>query len=277
MVISEFIRSASLMLTENARFEVELMVMKVLSITRTQLVVHGNTEISQKNQDIVLDMIHRRQNGEPLQYILGECEFMSLDFSVEPGVLIPRPDTEILVEEVLKHTKGKKNILDICTGSGCIGISLAHYNKDIHLSLLDISDTAISVSKRNAALNNVSDRVKIIKMDILKEYPICQYDIIVSNPPYIESAVIKTLQTEVKDFEPHLALDGGSDGLMFYRRITEIAPYILNTGGILAFEIGFNQGKAVSELMRNDFENILVTKDLCNNDRVVTGILKKKG
>lgn len=277
MVISEFIRSASLMLTENARFEVELMVMKVLSITRTQLVVHGNTEISQKNQDIVLDMIHRRQNGEPLQYILGECEFMSLDFSVEPGVLIPRPDTEILVEEVLKHAKGKKNILDICTGSGCIGISLAHYNKDIQLSLLDISDTAISVSKRNAALNNVSDRVKIIKMDILKEYPICQYDIIVSNPPYIESAVIKTLQTEVKDFEPHLALDGGSDGLMFYRRITEIAPYILNTGGILAFEIGFNQGKAVSELMRNDFENILVTKDLCNNDRVVTGILKKKG
>ena len=277
MVISEFIRSASLMLTENARFEVELMVMKVLSITRTQLLVHGNTEISQKNQDIVLDMIHRRQNGEPLQYILGECEFMSLDFTVEPGVLIPRPDTEILVEEVLKHAKGKKNILDICTGSGCIGISLAHYNKDIHLSLLDISDTAISVSKRNAALNNVSDRVKIIKMDILKEYPICQYDIIVSNPPYIESAVIKTLQTEVKDFEPHLALDGGSDGLMFYRRITEIAPYILNTGGILAFEIGFNQGKAVSELMRNDFENILVTKDLCNNDRVVTGILKKKG
>ena len=111
MVISEFIRSASLMLTENARFEVELMVMKVLSITRTQLLVHGNTEISQKNQDIVLDMIHRRQNGEPLQYILGECEFMSLDFSVEPGVLIPRPDTEILVEEVLKHTKGKKIFL----------------------------------------------------------------------------------------------------------------------------------------------------------------------
>ena len=214
--------------------------------------------------------------SEPLQYILGECEFMSLDFYVESGVLIPRSDTETLVEAVIEKTDENKNmkILDICTGSGCIGISTAHFRSSAYVDLIDISDKAIEIAKKNIVRNNVQSRVKVQKMDILNEYPSEKYDIVVSNPPYIETEVVDTLQTEVKNHEPRLALDGGKDGLIFYRRITEIAPEILKKGGMLAFEIGYNQGKAVSALMGKNFCDVRIIQDFSKNDRVVTGILK---
>jgi release factor-specific protein-(glutamine-N5) methyltransferase len=281
MVISEAVRAAAAELNENARFEAELIVMHVTGITRTQLVTDGKKELSTDEEGQIKEITIRRKKGEPLQYILGECEFMSLPFRVREGVLIPRSDTETLVETALDmiDSKLKKNadsikLLDICTGSGCVGISIAHYRKNVSALLLDISDIALETASENIVVNNLSDRVKAEKKDILSQCPIGRYDIIVSNPPYIETSVIDTLQTEVKDHEPHLALDGGEDGLLFYRRITEIAPMLLNDGAILAFEIGFNQGEAVKTLMEKSFEDVRIVKDLCENDRVVVGTLK---
>ena len=273
MVISQLVRKIAEELTDNARFEAELIVMSVMGISRTELVLNGNKTVSDEEYNQIINITDRRKNGEPLQYILGETEFMSLDFYVEKGVLIPRSDTEILVETVKEYIKDNDNVLDICTGSGCIGISLAHY-KNVTADLIDISDIALLVAKRNTERNNVQDRVKTIKMDILNECPQKKYNAVVSNPPYIESDVIATLQTEVKDYEPHLALDGGKDGLIFYRRICEIAPEILEDNGLLAFEIGYNQGGSVSELMKENFTDVSVIKDLSGNDRVVVGILK---
>lgn len=276
MVISELVRETAKSLSDNARFEAELIVMSAVGINRTQLVLDSRRDVTEEQRERVSEMVKRRQSGEPLQYILGECEFMSLDFYVESGVLIPRSDTETLVEAVIEKTDENKNmkILDICTGSGCIGISTAHFRSSAYVDLIDISDKAIEIAKKNIVRNNVQSRVKVQKMDILNEYPSEKYDIVVSNPPYIETEVIDTLQTEVKNHEPRLALDGGEDGLIFYRRITEIAPEILKKGGMLAFEIGYNQGKAVSALMEKNFCDVRIIQDFSKNDRVVTGILK---
>lgn len=274
MVISQLVRETAKRLSENPLFEAEQMVMSVCDLDRTELVLKGRNEVSEEETEKVNDMVLRRLKGEPLQYIIGECEFMSLKFYTERGVLIPRSDTETLVEKILDFTDENEEykVLDICTGTGCIGISIANYRKKAEVKLLDISDTAIDLAKRNIVLNDVSDRVFTEKKDILKDYPKEKYDIIVSNPPYIESDVIDTLQVEVKDYEPHLALDGGKDGLIFYRRIVDIAPDMLNKDGILAFEIGYNQGSKVLELMEKNFYNIQIIKDLCGNDRVVIGI-----
>lgn len=274
MVISDAVLTAASSLDENARFEAELIVMKVLGISRTELVLGGRNEISDGHMREVEELAKRRLTGEPLQYILGECEFMSLNFQVEQGVLIPRSDSEILAETVIENCGEGMKILDICSGSGCIGISVAHYVKDAVVDMIDISDKAIYICGKNIELNGVADRVKVKKMDILNEYPAERYDIAVSNPPYIETEIIDTLQTEVKDYEPHIALDGGCDGLVFYRRIIDTAPQYLKTNGLLAFEIGYNQGEAVTSMMNKEFENVKLIKDLCGNDRVVIGRLR---
>ena len=262
MVISEFVRETAKQLGDNARFEAELMVMSVMEMNRTQLVLNGKLPVMPQHTYRMNKMIERRKKGEPLQYILGETEFMSLDFFVREGVLIPRSDTEILVETVIDKIGDKKTtVADICTGSGCIGISIAHYKKNTDIELFDISDIALETAEKNIKRNNVSDRVKLYKMDILNEYPKKKYDVVVSNPPYIEKAVIETL-------------DGGEDGLVFYRRITKTAHNFLKKGGLLAFEIGYNQGESVRGLMQNDFYDTEVIKDLNDNDRVVIGKLK---
>ena len=275
MVISEFVRETAKQLGDNARFEAELMVMSVMEMDRTRLVLNGKLPVMLQHTYRMNKMIERRKKGEPLQYILGETEFMSLDFFVREGVLIPRSDTEILVETVIDKIGDKKTtVADICTGSGCIGISIAHYKKNTDVELFDISDIALETAEKNIKRNNLSDRVKSYKMDILNEYPKKKYDVVVSNPPYIENAVIETLQTEVKDYEPRIALDGGEDGLVFYRRITGTENNFLKKGGLLAFEIGYNQGESVRGLMKNDFYDTEVIKDLNDNDRVVIGKLK---
>lgn len=273
MVISELERQIRQELNNDNFFEAEQIIMSALNMTREKLILNAKREITDKEYAKILKMTSRRKKGEPLQYILGSTEFMSLEFFVGEGVLIPRQDTETFTEIVLDMLIHEKayNVLDICTGSGCIGISLAYYRENVRADLIDISDTAAETARRNAAHNDVEERVSIYKCDILKEYPDKKYDIIVSNPPYIESDVIQTLQKEVRDYEPHLALDGGADGLLFYRRIIEIAPKLLNKDGIIAFEIGYNQGEAVSSMM-SAFNNVQVIKDLCGNDRVVTGI-----
>ncbi len=274
MVISETVLSAAKLLAENARFEAELIVMNVLGISRSELVLHGKSEVTADEHEKIIKFANRRKSGEPLQYILGECEFMSLQFSVSPGVLIPRADTETLVETVIENCEDSMKVIDICSGSGCIGISIAHYVKDILVDMVDISDKAVETAKKNIAANGVGERVKVKKMDILNEYPLEKYDIAVSNPPYIETEVIDTLQTEVKDYEPLIALDGGNDGLIFYQRIIDTASNFLKNNGLLAFEIGYNQGESVKAMMSENFKNVELIKDLCGNDRVVIGRLK---
>lgn len=276
MVISALIKEVQGLLADNARFEAELIVMHVTGVTRTKLITDGGRVVNDEERIRALETAKRRRKGEPLQYILGEAEFMSLSFYVREGVLIPRADTETLAECVLEEAEEDReySLLDICTGSGCIGVSLAHYRKRLTAELLDISDIALETAGQNILRNNVQDRVSTLKLDILKEYPRKKYDIIVSNPPYIEADVIETLQTEVKDYEPRIALDGGRDGLVFYRRISEIAPLLLKSNGLLALEIGYTQAEAVTALLHSGFKDIRTVKDLAGNNRVVMGRMK---
>ncbi len=281
MVIKELIPETSSKLKansiENYMFEANLIIRTILSLSPLDVVLKGNTAVSEKDVEIIQGIITRRISGEPLQYILESQEFMGLSFYVNPSVLIPRQDTEVLVEHILDHYKGAAiSVLDICSGSGAIGISIAHFNKNAYVKGLEISPEAIKVSEKNAELLGVSERVSFICQDILKTTLYGKYNLIVSNPPYIESSVIPTLSKTVKSFEPAIALDGGDDGLIFYRHITNIAPHLLTPGGMLAFEIGYNQGIAVSEMMKENFSNIEVIKDYGGNDRVVRGIIKKE-
>jgi len=212
--------------------------------------------------------IEKAKLGMPVAYILGKKEFYSLDFYVTPDVLIPRPDTEILVDNIIPLAKGKR-ILDICCGSGCIGISIAA-NTPCTLTMIDISEKALEIAEKNCALNKVP--AQLIKKDILNDEIDGEFDIIVSNPPYIESETVLTLDENVRDFEPHLALDGGQNGLDFYPTIAQKTFCSLSKGGTLAFEIGYNQGNAVAEIMKKTgFENVEIIKDLASNDRVVIG------
>ncbi len=281
MVIKELIPETSSKLKansiENYMFEANLIIRTILSLSPLDVVLKGNTAVSEKDVEIIQGIITRRISGEPLQYILESQEFMGLSFYVNPSVLIPRQDTEVLVEHILDHYKGAAiSVLDICSGSGAIGISIAHFNKNAYVKGLEISPEAIKVSEKNAELLGVSERVSFICQDILKTTLYGKYNLIVSNPPYIESSIIPTLSKTVKSFEPAIALDGGDDGLIFYRHITNIAPHLLTPGGMLAFEIGYNQGIAVSEMMKENFSNIEVIKDYGGNDRVVRGIIKKE-
>lgn len=272
MVISELLNKIRKELADNADFEARQIIMSALQLSQSDLIIRANQTVSNKDIETAHSLLSRRKNGEPLQYILGSTEFMSLDFTVTPDTLIPRADTETLAETVCNIIGNNSvSLLDIGTGSGCIGISIAHY-KNASVTLLDKSEKALKIAKKNAKKHNIN--AKFLNMDILENYPKEKFDIIVSNPPYIETDVIDTLQTEVKDHEPLSALDGGNDGLIFYRRIVKIAPNMLNNNGVLAFEIGYNQGKAVYDLMQNDFTGVEIIKDLCGNDRVVTGYLK---
>lgn len=216
------------------------------------------------------ECLEKRKKGVPVAYITGEKEFMGLTFSVNRDTLIPRPDTECLVEKIIEKNKiDSPKILDLCTGSGCIGISLAYFVKGSTASLTDVSDGALSAAKVNAELNKVSDRVEVFRLDVLSDEIKEGFDIIVSNPPYIKSDVMKTL--EVSEYEPHLALDGGEDGLIFYRVIAKKAYDALNSGGMLAFEIGYDQGEAVKALLE-DFSSVKLYKDYGGNDRVIIAI-----
>ena len=267
MVIRELLRELSSCLDENGEFEARELFMYVTGMSLTEVTLKRGSEVSAETEEKVRELIKRRISGEPLQYITGTAEFMGLKFDVNPYTLIPRQDTETLVETVIELAKNGAKILDIGTGSGCIGISLAKYIKGAEVTLADISMGALKTAEKNAKLNGV--KVSCIKMDILNEIPEGKYDIVVSNPPYIETEAIKGLMKDVRDYEPLSALDGGADGLVFYRRITEIAPALLNAGGLLAYEIGYNQGEAAAKIVRDKFGYAQVIKDLCGNDRVI--------
>ena len=240
-------------------------------IDRSFYYLHMADEIPTEQISEYEVLLKKRAERIPVQYIIGETEFMGLNFKVNSNVLIPRPDTETLVEEALKYVKPGMKVLDMCTGSGCIIISIMHYGKDLEGYASDISRHAINVAKENAKNNQVSINFETGDLfDHIKG----KYDMIVSNPPYIRTEEILTLMPEVQHFEPVQALDGMEDGLYFYRRIVEEAGAYLNESGYLLFEIGHDQGEDVSKLMAEaGFKDVRVIKDLAGNDRVVGGKL----
>lgn len=264
---------------EYSKYERKVLLEHVLGVNYMYMLMNGNEQVSDTKMKEYERLIKRRCEHYPLQYLLGYAHFMDYTFYVDENVLIPRSDTEILVETINdmydRVAVGKNDplsVLDMCCGSGCIGISVKQYHKDIVLSLSDISDKALSITEKNLEKYNITD-VHINHGNLFEGLD-GKYDIIVCNPPYIETDIIGTLMPEVKDYEPMLALDGGDDGLMFYRKIIDEAGVHLTAGGYIFFEIGYNQGKSVSELLETaGFTDVTIKKDYSGMDRVVYGHL----
>jgi len=254
------------------RSDADALLKNVLSCDEIYLLVHKDDIMKKEDLKRFASYVKRRENKESVAYITGEKEFMSLMFYVDKNVLVPRWETELLVEEIINADIKKDEILDLCTGSGAIAVSLKYYLKNSSLVGVDISDGALLVAKKNAKNILKNDDVTFLKLDVLSETEKLnkKFDVVVSNPPYIETDVIKTLDSDVKDFEPHLALDGGCDGLMFYRKIASDAKYILKKGGYIFFEIGFNQGDALKEILKDNFTDIEVKNDYAGLPRIVT-------
>ncbi|EKQ50843.1 MULTISPECIES: peptide chain release factor N(5)-glutamine methyltransferase [unclassified Clostridium] len=279
--IEELLKAGTFTLKEKgidtARLDAELLLGSVIEKNRIYLITNKEEEISEENAKKYFDLIEKRRNRMPVKYILNKCEFMGIELYVEEGVLIPRDDTEILVDEVLKSIEEneEKQICDLCCGSGAIGIALAHYRKNVKVDLIDYYPVPERVSLINIKKNDMEDRVTFIKSNLLEKAieDKKNYDIIVSNPPYIEEEEIDNLMDDVKNYEPHTALNGGADGLEFYKKIILQSQYVLKESGILAFEIGYNQGEAVKSLMEEyNFKDIKVIKDFASLDRIVMAV-----
>lgn len=257
----------------DAKIDAWYLLQMACKIDRNFYYLHEEDELTAEQQSEYESTVHKRAEHVPLQYIIGEQEFMGLKFKVNSNVLIPRQDTETLVEEALRVAKPGMRVLDLCTGSGCIIISLAKNVADISCTGSDISKQALLVAKENAKANEVE--VEWERSDLFENIS-GTFDLIVSNPPYIPTGEIPGLMPEVRDFEPVDALDGKEDGLYFYRIITEKSPEYLTSDGYLYFEIGYDQGEAVSTMMRQcGYTQVEVIKDLAGNDRVVKGRKKE--
>ena len=258
---------------EEASFEADCIVADLLGVTNSVLPVIGSTEVKEETVKKSESFVKRRYNGEPLQYILGKWEFYGKDFYVGKGVLIPRPETELLIDIALDFLKNKKApaCFDLCSGSGCIGITLASLVSDSQVTVLEKSDEALSYLRRNKELNN-TDNLEIVQADLFDGASVFdnrKCDILLSNPPYIKRKVVPTLQREVQK-EPVMALDGGEDGLDFYRAIADKWSACIKPDGMLAVEIGEEQGRDVSEIFSRYFADVDVIKDYYGNDRIVT-------
>ena len=263
-------------ISDTPRLDVEMLLKKALGDVDSMYIrMYLDKQLTEDQEKYFLEMIKERLNERPIAYIIGNREFMGLDFFVQEGVLIPRPDTETLVEEIINICNNRTglNILDIGTGSGAITISLAKYLDKSHVISADISDIALEIASKNAISNNVDERIDFIKSDVFSNVPNEEkFDLIVSNPPYIRKADIDGLDRQVKDFEPYNALEGGEDGLDFYRKITKESKAFLKNKGILAYEVGHDQAQDVSQIMQeNGFEGIYTKCDLQGFERVVIG------
>lgn len=256
---------------EEAALDARLLLEDVCKTDRNYLLVHGREQIAEDKYNSYKDHISKRKAHIPLQQITGYQEFMGLRFQIDKDVLIPRQDTETLVEEVMRYLHDGMHILDMCTGSGCILLSLLRYSNDCTGTGCDISEKALEVARKNAG--TLSLEASFIQSDLFENIS-GKYEFIVSNPPYIPTEIIPTLMKEVRDHEPVTALDGGEDGLYFYKRIISQAGEYLYPGGMLFFEIGCEQAEAVSGLMKAaGFKEVTVCKDLAGLDRVVHGII----
>ena len=259
---------------EEAALDARLLLEAVCGTDRNDLLVHGEQPVAPEAEEKYLNWIRQRAEHIPLQQLTGEQGFMGLTFSVNEHVLIPRQDTEILVEEVLKELHDGMRVLDMCTGSGCILLSLLHYSNDCEGLGVDLSAEALEVAGRNVLkvlTPEKAEHAHFLQSDLFEKVE-GKFEIIVSNPPYIASAEVEKLMPEVRDHEPRMALDGTEDGLYFYRRIIEEAGKHLVSSGMLFFEIGYDQGQAVSELMRTEgYCDVQVVQDYAGLDRVVFG------
>lgn len=251
-----------------AELDARLLLEYVCHTDRNTLLAHPEREVSEEERAKFLTLIERREKREPLQYITKEQEFMGLTFETSVNTLIPRQDTECLVEEAMKNLHDGMAILDVCCGTGCILLSLLHYSNDCTGVGVDIDANAVSLAKKNA--KNLGIDATFAVSDLFEAVE-GTFDLIISNPPYIPTKVIETLDPEVKDYEPVAALDGGEDGLTFYRLIAAKAKQFLKRGGMIFFEIGYDQGEDVSEIMKeNGYRHIEVKKDLAGLDRIVS-------
>lgn len=273
MTIKEILNYAIKILNENNiedyKIKSKILVAFVIGRPKEYLIAHDNEEITEKEEKTIKKYTQELAQGKPIQYITNSQEFMKLDFFVNENVLIPRPDTEILVEEVLSIAKEQNivKILDLCTGSGAIAVSLAKNLPNAQIIASDISAKALDVAKINAEKNKTN--IKIVQADLFEGIDE-EFDIIVSNPPYIKTEIIKTLNKDVQE-EPFIALDGGETGLEIYKRIIEDAYKILKTNGFLCLEIGYDQKDDVINLINetNNYSNIYSKQDLAGNDRIV--------
>lgn len=260
---------------QDAHIQASILLQYVLKQTKQSLIINSKETVKQQQVDEYNQYIQQLINGMPLQYITHKQQFMALDFYVDENVLIPQPDTENLVEEAIKVIKQMKNanVLDLCTGSGAIAVSIANYCKNAKVTATDISQKALEIAAKNADTNNVS--INFIESDLFEKITENSFNVIVSNPPYIATEVINTLNKDVQA-EPHIALDGGKDGLDFYKKILTESYKYLAPNGYLILEIGYDQGNIVINLEHKNLK--LVTKepikDLAGNDRVV--IFKKE-
>lgn len=256
----------------DAQTDARLLLEYVCHTNRNDLLVHGERPVDEIEWTSYQAYIMKRAKHIPLQQMLHRQEFMGLDFYVNEHVLIPRQDTEILVEEVMRELHDGMRILDVCTGSGCILLSLLHYSNDCMGVGADVSKEALLVAEENAKRLGLERRARFVESDLFAQVEGI-FDVIVSNPPYIRRDVIPSLMPEVREHEPLMALDGGEDGLFFYRQIIAQAKEYLVHGGSLYFEIGYDQGEAVSELMKaHGYTDVAVVKDYAGLDRVVYGI-----
>lgn len=254
-------------------FILRLLLSNLLNVSKEYIMIHIDDDVDEENEKKFLNSIDKLNSGVPIQYIINKQEFMGLEFFVNENVLIPQPDTEILVQETLEKLFDGAKILDLCTGSGAIGIALIKNSsrKKLDVTLSDISENALEVAKINSDKNRVE--LKLIKSDLFKDIDDV-FDFIVSNPPYIKTEVIKELSLEVQN-EPKLALDGGWDGLDFYRKIAKESKKYLNINGQLLLEIGYDQKEDVMKILENEgFENVYSKKDYSGNDRIVVGTRK---
>lgn len=254
-----------------AQLDARLLLEEVCGTDHNTLLCHGDREVSEAEEEKYRRALEQRAVHVPLQHLLGYQDFMGLRFQVNEYVLIPRQDTEILVEEAMRYLHDGMRILDLCTGSGCILLSLLHYSNDCEGVGVDISQEALQVAAQNAELLGI--KADFLKSDLYEKVT-GKFDLLVSNPPYIERKVIPTLMEEVREYDPYIALDGGEDGLDFYRRIIDGAQDYLKRGGQILMEIGSGQAQAVSELLYEaGFKEIDVCKDFAGLDRVVSGRL----
>ena len=257
---------------DGASIDAYALLSHLLNCGRNELFVNGENKLNEQTKTKYFEMVARRAKHEPVQYITNHCEFMSLSFYVNSNVLIPRPDTEILVEAVIDEFREKKAAgLDLCTGSGCIAVSVAYYCRNVVMLASDISEEALVIAKQNASSNGVLRKIMFVKSDMFAKITRQKkFDFLISNPPYIETDMIKTLGKNVKDYEPKTALDGGSDGLRFYKKIAEQAYQFLNPNASIYLEIGFNQAEMVLRLLHEaGFKKTAVLKDLSGLDRVI--------
>lgn len=254
------------------KLKARLLLQYVLKKPRQYLIVYDNQQLTDKEEQEYLKYVELLTQGEPIEHITHQKEFMKLNFYVDENVLIPRQDTEVLVEEVMKIAKkmGAKKILDLCTGSGAIAVSLAKYLENVQLTALDISGKALDIAIANAKNNHVQNKITFVESNLFQNLGQEKYDIIVSNPPYIRRKEIESLNREVKK-EPRLALDGGEDGLDFYREIIDRGYEYLKYGGYICLEIGYDQKEEVMQIIKDKKQYIetYCKKDLYDNDRVI--------